>query len=133
MRHPRPLALVLSVVALLLAGCGEGSEDPTVPPQGEAVDADEPPEDLRDVTDLAIEEAVEERGIPEADIEVVRAEEVEWPDAALGCPQEDETYTQAIVPGYLVVLEIGGDEVHYHAAEGEPPFHCESPQAPAGE
>jgi hypothetical protein len=41
-------------------------------------------------------------------------------------------YTQAIVPGYLVVLEIDGEEHHYHGGEGERPFRCEDPQDPVG-
>jgi hypothetical protein len=32
-------------------------------------------------------------------------EAVNWPDAALGCPQPDMIYAAVITPGYRVVLE----------------------------
>ncbi len=139
MRPFRSTALVL-VPFLLLAACGDATDDS--PPAGgqteEATplpdedDEDEPmgDEDLREETQLAIEDAADERGLTEDAIEVLRAEHVEWPDGARGCPEEGEMYTQAIVPGYLIVLDVEGEEVFYHGADGEPPFHCEDPQSP---
>jgi hypothetical protein len=53
-------------------------------------------------------------GVPEDKIMVVRTEEVEWPDASLGCPQEGQFYAQVIVPGYRITLEAGGVEYVVH-------------------
>lgn len=147
MRHPRPTTVALGVGALLLlSACGGATDD--APPVGEDAEgttssADDSGEgggggaggagsddDLREETELAIADASEGRDIAEEEIEVVRVEEVEWPDGSLGCPKEGEMYSQAIVPGYLVVLEVDGEELYYHGAEGEDPFHCEDPQAP---
>lgn len=155
---PRPQATALALAAsalLLLTACGGATDES--PPAGEEADQSAPgdkdgdgedsgeaggtadgadgetDDELREEVDLAIADAADERGVTEEEIEVVRAEEVEWPDGALGCPKEGEMYTQAIVPGYLVVLGIDGEEIHYHGAEGEPPFHCEDPQSPTGE
>jgi hypothetical protein len=44
-----------------------------------------------------------------------RAEQVEWRDASLGCPQPGMVYAQVITPGYLIVLETNGKEYEYHA------------------
>ncbi len=44
-----------------------------------------------------------------------RAEQVEWRDASLGCPQPGMVYAQVITPGYLIVLEANGKEYEYHA------------------
>ncbi len=38
---------------------------------------------------------------------VVSIEAVEWPSAALGCPQPDMVYAAVITPGYRIVLEMG--------------------------
>lgn len=155
MRRARVIPAALVSVALLLAACGQGGEDE--PPAGdgpdvgapddgdgagdggdtavggqESADGGDAPADLDEFVSMALADAAEERGITEEEIEVVRAEEVEWPDGARGCPEEDELYTQAIVPGYLVVLDVEGEERHYHGAEGEAPFHCEDPQEPTG-
>lgn len=51
---------------------------------------------------------------PEA-ITVVSATEQQWSDGSMGCPQPGQMYTQAIVPGYRVVLQANGDRYTYHS------------------
>ncbi len=51
----------------------------------------------------------------DANISVVVAEAVTWNDGSLGCPEPGRMYTQAIVPGYRVVLELAGQRYSYHA------------------
>jgi hypothetical protein len=36
---------------------------------------------------------------------LVSVEAVEWPSAALGCPQPEMVYAAVITPGYRIVLE----------------------------
>ncbi len=50
-------------------------------------------------------------------VQVTRAEFVQWPDGSLGCPQPGIEYTQAIVPGYWVVLEVEGQSFDYRVTE----------------
>jgi len=57
-----------------------------------------------------------ERGVSAADVKVVSAQAVNWPNGALGCPKPGRMYTQAIVPGYRIELEAGGKRFTYHAA-----------------
>lgn len=64
------------------------------------------------------------------DVKVMTAELVQWPNGALGCPQPGRMYTQALVPGYRVVLQAGGKRYHYHAALKGPFTLCPNP-APA--
>jgi hypothetical protein len=61
---------------------------------------------------------------PEA-IKLVSAEEVQWSDASLGCPQPGMMYAQVITPGYRVVLEAGGHVYEYHADMGRFAVLCE--------
>lgn len=59
-------------------------------------------------------------GIPSGTINVREARVVQWGSGAIGCPKEGMSYTQAIVPGVLVILEADGVSYRYHGrASGE--------------
>ena len=49
-----------------------------------------------------------EAGVPRAEVVVVSAVPKEWSDGCLGLGGPNEFCTQAIVPGYLVVVEVAG-------------------------
>jgi hypothetical protein len=55
---------------------------------------------------------------------VVSVERVTWPDGSLGCPAKDMQYTQALVPGWRIVLAAGSRSFEYHASEGGRVVHC---------
>jgi hypothetical protein len=46
-------------------------------------------------------------------MKVVRAEEVVFADGSLDCPDSGQSYTQATVPGYRVVLKLGERQYDY--------------------
>ncbi len=135
--------LLLFGAGLLLVACG-AEEDPGAiddGPAGEADDTVDDPSDpgegdpaagsdSREVT-IAAAEAAERTGVPAEDVELVRFEMVTWPDGALGCPEAGDSYTMALVEGYRLVVEAGGEELTYHGALGGDPFYCEDPQEPA--
>ncbi len=104
----------------------EGSDDP----EGNAEDA-EIDEALVDHVAEAVDLAATEAGVTSDEITVVTAEPVTWSDGALGCPQPDEMYTQALVEGYRIELDVDGETMHFHGADGDEPFHCADPQDPA--
>ncbi len=63
----------------------------------------------------ATEDLVQATNAAAAEITVVSSEEVEWSDTSLGCPEPDGMYAQMITPGYLIVLESGGNTYEYHS------------------
>jgi hypothetical protein len=71
-------------------------------------------------------------GIPEDEIEVVEAKEVQWPDGALGCPEEGKMYTQAVVEGTQVILGANERVYDYHAGADGEPFLCPSEEKDGG-
>jgi hypothetical protein len=50
----------------------------------------------------------EQLGVTVAEIEVLDMEQVEWPDACLGLPDEDEMCAQVVTPGWRVLAEVNG-------------------------
>lgn len=102
----------------------------------------DPPDDGRDdgastalldeQVQAAIDDAVERMDVARDEVTVVTTELVTWPDGSIGCPDPDQMYTQALVDGYRIVLEVDGEALAYHGAEGSPPAYCDDPQEPVG-
>ena len=78
----------------------------------------------------AIAAESERLGVTPEDVAVVGYADVTWPDGSIGCPQPGMMYTQALVPGRQLLLEVGGEVASYHAG-GDAAFgYCDAPQAP---
>lgn len=67
--------------------------------------------------------------VAEAEIEVLSVEEVTWPDGSLGCPQPGMMYTQALVDGSRIRLQVDGEIYAYHSGGNRPPFLCKQETA----
>jgi hypothetical protein len=131
------IAAAAALTVGLLAGCA-GTEDAgrDVAPGGDGSDATTPVptgavdarlaslDDLTAEIAAALADASERSGIPAEAIAVASALVVTWSDGSLGCPQPGMMYTQALVPGYLLTLEVGGERVAYHGAAGSDPSPC---------
>ena len=138
----RQLTVVL-VLAIIVAGCAATGESgrPSAPSESlerlpdqsaPPADAGQPPEDrLLDPTDAARRDLADRLGVALEDLEAVSFEQVTWSDGALGCPQPGMAYTQALVPGYRIVLVHDDGEFIYHGADGGDPFLCEGSRPPS--
>jgi hypothetical protein len=42
-------------------------------------------------------------------------ERLDWSDGFLGCPEDGKLYTQAIVPGFRLIFEGGGETLEVHS------------------
>jgi len=57
-------------------------------------------------------------GEPAADPTVLTATAQTWTDGSLGCPVAGQMYTQALVDGYQVILEVDGQQYDYRVGSG---------------
>lgn len=126
-----PIGLLLTLVA-----CGDAPPPPEPPPT-ENMPMTKPPPDQADTGPaerLAVIDLAQRLAIETDRVQVVSAQAVTWSDGALGCPQPDGMYTQALVEGFQIVLAAQGDEYHYHAGPDGEPFLCpeERRQTPVG-
>ena len=65
-----------------------------------------------------------------ADTIIVReARSVNWGSGAVGCPEPGMNYTQAMVPGLLLLLEADGTIYHFHGRRGSSLFYCPDERA----
>lgn len=140
-------ALIITGIALfslVLAACAadgaSGSAgDPTRPPSSPQVDpvpstSDAPVtgEVPQELLDRILADASDRSGVPVDRIGVTQAEAVEWSDGSLGCPEPGQMYTQAIEPGYHVLLDADGVELDYRATVRGNFRVCESDGPPFG-
>lgn len=122
---PQPTATPLPTIETLASPPLQITRRPpelaTVPPTTASL-VGEVPATLRE----SIEADLEQRtGVVRAAFEYVRAEAVTWNDGSLGCPQPGLAYTQALVPGYWVVIRAAGAEYDYRAADSGYFILCE--------
>lgn len=60
-----------------------------------------------------------------AQIDLVEAASVTWPDGSLGCPQPGMAYIQVQVDGLLIRLRARDHIYEYHSGGARAPFLCE--------
>jgi membrane protease subunit HflC len=52
--------------------------------------------------------------------------EIDWPNAAIGCPETDTSYAQVITPGYKMVFEFENETYEVHtSADGTQVARCD--------
>ena len=108
LRRRALVSVVLLVVVALFVGCGP-----------RPVPAEATPLGLQpDVAEAAKEKVSEASGVPVEEIEIVRANQVEWTDTCLELGGADEFCGQALTPGWRVILRAGGEEYEVHTDLG---------------
>lgn len=94
-----------------------------------------PSGDVADVPDAAWQAVLDDLsnrlGRTIDDPTVVMAGAVTYNDGSLGCPEPGQMYTQALVDGYRVVLEVNGEQYDYRIGRSASALKlCESGSAP---
>jgi hypothetical protein len=77
-----------------------------------------------ELLDALKSDLIERTGTTLDEITVLQAQVMIWSDGSLGCPQPGVLYTQALVNGYWVVLEVGDQEYDYRLADNGSFFLC---------
>lgn len=85
---------------------------------------------LKDPMVQAMNDLSQRLGVAVEDIELVSLLEVTWRDGSLGCPEAGVAYTQALVPGQQMILQVNGEEYHYHSGKNSVFTYCGDPQPP---
>jgi len=71
----------------------------------------------RQLMDEVISDLAARLSVSAAQITVASSEAVVWRDGSLGCSQPGMAYTQALVPGYRIILAASGQNYDYHTSE----------------
>jgi hypothetical protein len=105
----------------MVSGCALGQAAGGPPPAVEEKIVTKTPAAM---IEAALDDAANRSTTARADIKVISEEAVTWPDGSLGCPQPGMLYTQALVPGYRIVLQAGEQTLNYHAMSRGKPVFC---------
>ena len=62
--------------------------------------------------------------IPPGSVKLSGARQVTWRSGALGCPKPGMNYTEALVPGSVIYLQVDNVVHAYHAKVSSEPFYC---------
>jgi len=102
--------------------------DPLQPatPAGNPVSTSEIPETVRRAV---VADAATRFKVSPNDVVLIRAEQVMWPDGALGCPRPGRSYAQMQVPGFRVVAKTPNGELLYHTDKRASAVNCASSSA----
>lgn len=65
----------------------------------------------------AMADASRRSGVDEADLVIEKSVRVTWNDGSLGCPQPGMSYTQALVPGWQLIIRAGEQTFDYRCAD----------------
>ena len=113
----------------------DGLQSVQTPVQGENPDMTPPPStpsntDLKNLVENAKANLAIHLSIPTTDINVLDARNVVWSNSSLGCPQPGMLYAEVLTPGYLILLNVDGQDYEYHAGRNSGVFLCENPIPP---
>jgi hypothetical protein len=124
-RKERSVRLILlATIWLLLNGCGQPSQAlaPTSAPAPL-------PTTFADAQRALVEQAqIALAAQPAVDAQTLQLQRIQaetWPTSALGCPDPEQLYTQALTPGFLIVFADATRTYDIHTTgEGGPLLWC---------
>lgn len=126
------MALVAAVLIMAAAACSGSVEETRVgeeaaPATESGTPANETvPEDIESAARKLLADELE---VDEGGFRLDSSEEVEWPDASLGCPKEGYAYAQVITPGYKLVFKNADVSYAVHTnADGSQMVICKDGQ-----
>lgn len=125
-RHLVAVAAAGIALSASLAACGDETARPEPEQEGTTMPSEGTPGSDSPAAREAVADLAGRLDVSEADVRVVSVEEVTWRDGSLGCAQEGMMYTQALVDGSRIVLEVEGETYEYHQGQGRV-FWCEKP------
>jgi hypothetical protein len=97
-----------TALILVLTACSPGNVPVT---GGEGTLESPPPQAVL----AAVNQLSQTLGVSVESVEILDFQEVEWPDACLGVPQEDEACALVITPGFRIMLEADGRQFELHS------------------
>jgi len=93
------------------------------------------PMNLKGQVEYSMNDLAQRLDVPLDTVVLSGARQVTWRSGALGCPEPGMNYTDALVHGAVIYLQVDNMTHAYHAKIGGEPFYCarERVESPAPE
>lgn len=114
------LSMILIVILSACAGQAQPTEQPFIPidvVKPTRTPSPAPQTELTPAEQAAIARLSSTLDLPAGQISILSTEAVNWPDGCLGIQRPGMMCTEAIVPGYKIVLEAGGEQYEFRTNE----------------
>jgi hypothetical protein len=125
----KPIGALLAAFAL--AACatmsqeqGETRSDRDLRLEPETANNTSGSQAMRPMLDHIRADAAQRAGVTPDKVKILAVEAVTWADGSLGCPEPGMMYTQALVPGYRITVDVAGTTLNYHAGPQSRFVYC---------
>jgi len=125
------LALLSSLLTIMAACKATDDQQPPAESLTEGDQATESklekvqaPMNLKGQTEFSKKDLALRLDVPPDSIVLSGASQVTWRSGALGCPEPGMNYTEALVPGAVIYLQVDNMIHAYHARFAGEPFYC---------
>jgi hypothetical protein len=124
-------ALLVGMVASMVACKSAEDQQPPEPSLTDSEQINKPeqkpvaaPMNLNGQIAFSKEDLAQRLDVPPDSVKVSSASQVTWRSGALGCPEPGMNYTEALVPGSVIYLQVDNVIHAYHAKFAGEPFYC---------
>jgi hypothetical protein len=123
---------ILASVLVSLVACKNTEEqqlpEPSQTGSGQTTETEQKtvaaPMNLKGQIEFSKKDLAQRLDVPPDSVKVSSARQVTWRSGALGCPEPGMNYTEALVPGSVIYLQVDNMFHAYHAKFGGEPFYC---------
>lgn len=106
-------ALLMGSFAIVTSCTSTGEKTPMAAPMN-----------LKGQVEYSMTDLAQRLDVPLDSVVLSGARQVTWRSGALGCPKPGMNYTEALVPGSVIYLQVDNMIHAYHAKIGGEPFYC---------
>ena len=122
------LGALLAVMAACKATENQQSPAPSLTDSEQATEPERKivalPMNLNGQIKLSKKDLAQRLDVPPESVVLSGARQVTWRSGALGCPEPGMNYTEALVPGAVIYLQVDNMIHAYHARFAGEPFYC---------
>lgn len=119
-----PVAALFVGLLALTTSCKHVDNPPAQESAQDETTVVKKPMNLNGQIEFSVKDLARRLDVSPESIKVSGARRVTWRSGALGCPEPGMNYTDTLVPGSVIYLQVDNTIHAYHGKIGTEPFYC---------